>query len=91
MKMTSNCRQPQQWRWPKNEDDLKKEDDLKNEGNHKIEDDLKNEDIKNENTLRNEDDLKNWPSPEKNVCLPPLRYLPEIFVDDFSPQHRNWC
>ena len=69
------------------QDDLKNEDNLKNEDDLKYEDDLKNEnDLKNEADLKIEDDLKNWPIPQKH--LPPslpLKKLPDVFFDDFSP------
>ena len=71
-----------------NEDDFNNEDDLKNKDDLKNEDDLKDEDdLNNEDDLKSEDDLENWPSPPKNFLPPPLpvKKLPEIFLDDFSP------
>ena len=61
--------------YSKNADDIKNEDNLKNE-----------DDIKDEDDLKNEDNLENWLSPPKKFSAPlPVKKLPGLFLDDFSP------
>ena len=79
--------QPQKWRQPQIEDDLKSEDNLKNKVNLKNKDDLTNKDnLKNDNDLKNEDNLilKTVPGPSLRnfscACLIMILILTNCYI-----------